>query len=263
MPSHPDLSWMDDVVMDVERELANAPSEIRRSPEFAQAILGSKRLRELWARARLTDGNGGDFDLKFERLAPAHGLRGSDGAATCSCPPPVEGSELTLHFGGADIAIPLTPVRRRPAQAQESTFRGGYAGPKEPIPFHEGAIKLISTLVYEDRIRMEWLADPPPDLSWLFNDALTEYIRPQLADEEQRLLEARWSQNFKRTFALWMGARLTDNLHTPYLGSVGNSGVASTGFKGEVNFIPSAPPDARELHLTLYDLSIFVSLESR
>jgi len=53
-----------------------------------------------------------------------------------------------------------------------------------------------------------------------------------------------------------MGARLTDNLRTQYQGSLGNGG----GFRGEVNFTPSPPPDARELNLVLYDLSVFIPL---
>ena len=117
-------------------------------------------------------------------------------------------------------------------------------------------------MAYEDEIKIEWLADPVPDLSWLFEDALSDYIRPQITDEEQRLLDARWSQDFKRTFALWMGARLTDDLATPYRGSLGNSGVSSAGFRGEVHFTPTAPPDALELNLELYDLSVFIPLGS-
>jgi len=259
MPSFPDLSWMDDVTLDAEREL---PTEDRGFAGLGEASLGIKRLRELWARATLSDGRCRDIELRFERSAPLSLYGGYEGAATCSCQPPTDSSALTLHFGGADIAISLRSGRR-PENAKPSLFRAGYAGPKKPLDFHDGAIKLISTLVYEDRIVIEWLVDPPPDLSWLFHDQVSEYMRPGPGDENQRLLQARWSMNFKRTMALWMSAHLHDDLRTEYVGSLGNSGAATSGFKGRVCFTPSAPPGARELNLTLYDLSIFIPLVSR
>jgi hypothetical protein len=36
-----------------------------------------------------------------------------------------------------------------------------------------------------------------------------------------------------------------------------------SGFKGKVYFTPSVPPGACELNLTLYDLSIFIPIDSR
>jgi len=257
MARRPDLSWMDGVTMESKPEL---PKEVS-GPGFAHALLGSERLRELWGRATLSDGWGREAELSFERSGPLDLHGGSEGTATCRCEPPTDSKALTLRFGGADIVVPLTSHQRR-QHGRSSLFQAGYPGPKNPIPFLDGAIKLISTLVYEDRIRIEWLADPVPDLSWLFKDNPSDYLMPQIADEEQRLITARGRMNFKRTFALWMGARLTDNLRTPYVGSLGNSGVSRTGFKGEVHFTPSAPPEARELNLVLYDLSVFIPLAS-
>jgi len=258
MPLAPDLAWMDGVALAVERE---EPKEVSESPEVIDAFLNAKRLRELWGRASLSDDRGREFGLSFERSGALDPFGGSEGTATCGCQPPADSTELTLHFGGADVVIPLTSDRR-PQDRQSALFRTGYPGPK-PIPFHDGAIKLISTLVYQDRIRIEWLVDPVPDLSWLFKDTLSDYLMPQIADEEQRLIAAQASMNFRRTFALWMGARLTDDLRTPYQGSLENSGVSSSGFKGAVYFIPSSPPGARELNLVLYDLSVFIPLGQR
>jgi len=258
MPLAPDLAWMDGVALTVERDV---PKEVSGSPEVIDASLSGKRLRELWGRATLSDDRGREFGLSLERSGPLDLFGGSEGTATCSCQPPADSTELTLLIGGADIVISLTSDRR-PEDRQSALFRTGYPGPM-PIPFHDGAIKLISTLVYEDRIGIEWLANPVPDLSWLFKDTVSDHLMPQIADEEQRLIAAQASMNFRRTFALWMGARLTDDLRTPYQGALGNSSVSSSGLKGEVYFTPSPPPGARELNLVLYDLSVFIPLRRR
>jgi len=251
MPLTPDLTWMNDVTLVVEREV---PPELRNRPDGVDALLHVKRLRELWDRAWLSDDGGREFELSLERSGPLSRFGGIEGTATCKCQPPPDPTGLTLHVGGTEVVICLTSDRQL-HDGRSSLFRAGYPGPKS-IPFHDGAIKLISTLVYQDRITIEWLAHPVPDLSWLFDDTVSDYLRPQIADEERRLMAARAEMSSRRTFALWMGARLTDNLRTQYQGSLGNGG----GFRGEVNFTPSPPRDARELNLVLYDLSVFIPL---
>ncbi len=251
MPLTPDLTWMDDVTLVVEREV---PPELRNRPDLVDAFLHAERLRELWDRAWLADDGGREFELSLERSGPLSRFGGIEGTATCRCQPTPDATGLTLHFGGTEVVISLTSDGRL-QDGRSSLFKAGYPGPK-PIPFHDGAIKLISVMVYQDRITIEWLAHPVPELSWLFNDTVSDYLRPQIADEERRLMAARAEMSSRRTFALWMGARLTDNLRTQYQGSLGNGG----GFRGEVNFTPSPPQDARELNLVLYDLSVFIPL---
>ena len=258
LPSRPDLSWMDDVTIESSPYV---PEEFRHA-EVVDGHLYGKRLRELWSRATLSDGGGREFKMRFWRSEPASGLVGSLGEAICICPPPTGSTELTLHFGGTDVAIPLQASEPQRAHTNSPRLRAGYPGPKLAIPFHGGAIKVISVLVYQDRARMEWLVDPVPDLSWLFHDDLSGYLRPGAAADIDELQQARWSRDFARTYALWMGARLTDNLRTPYQGTLGSSGTSSSGFKGEVNFTPTVPVGARELHLVMHDLSVFIPLGS-
>ncbi len=244
---------------DGQREL---PRQDWESPEFIGAPPRVRSMREGWAGATLSDDHGREFELSFERSGPLDLLGGSEGTATCTCQPATDSTQLTLHLGGADVVIPLAS-NRRTQDRRASIFRGGYSGPKHPIPFHGGAIKIISALLYDDRVRIEWHIDPAPDLSWLFPDTLSDYLMLRIADEEQRLATARWSMNFKRTFALWFGARLTDDVGTGYRGSLEGSGVSSSGFKGVVYFTPSAPPDAVELNLALFDLSVLIPLGHR
>jgi len=241
---------------DGQREL---PRQNWQSPEFIDALSRVRSMRQGWAGARLSDDHGREFELSFERSGPLDLLGGSEGTATCICQPPTDSTQVTLHLGGADVVIPLAS-NRRTLERRASIFRAGYSGPRHPIPFHDGAIKIISALLYDDRIRIEWHIDPAPDLSWLFTDTLSDYLMQRIADEEQRLATARWRMNFKRTFALWFGARLTDDVGTSYRGSLEGSGVSSSGFKGAVYFTPSAPPGAGELNLVLYDLSVLIPL---
>jgi hypothetical protein len=258
MPSAPHQS-PDELAMDLLKVM---PKEGTESQEFIEAFFRAGPMRPLWAQARLSDDHGREFELCLERSGPLDRFGGAEGTATCRCEPPTDSKALTLHLGGADIVIPLT-TDRRPQDGRSSLFKAGYPGPKNPIPFHDGAIKIISALLYDDRVRIEWLIDPAPDLSWLFKDTLSDYLMPRIADEEQRLATARWSMNFKRTFVLWFGARLTDDQRTTYRGSLESSGVSASGFKGAVCFTPGAPSEARELNLVLYDLSLFIPLGHR
>jgi hypothetical protein len=254
MPSAPHHS-PDEVAMDFLKVM---PKEGTESQEFIEAFFRAGPMRPLWAQARLSDDHGREFGLSLERSGPLDRFGGAEGTAICRCEPPSDSKALTLHLGGADIVIPLT-TDRRPQDGRASLFKAGYPGPKNPIPFHDGAIKLVATLIYEDLIRIEWLVDPVPDLSFLFKDTVADYLLPTMQDENERLAAARWTMNSTRTIALWMGARLADDLHTPYVGSLGPY-ISGTGLNGQMSFKPSAPPGARELNLVLHDLSVRIPL---
>ena len=64
MPSRPDLSWMEDVEVDTPQEPAKEWNSRAATDAMRDGFRGAERLRELWARARLTDDHGGALDLR-------------------------------------------------------------------------------------------------------------------------------------------------------------------------------------------------------
>ena len=160
------------------------------------------------------------------------------------------------RFSPPGLTLFARPTSDRPAQDGESSlFKAGSPGPKDPIPFHDGAVKVISTYT---RIRS---GSSGSSIRFrisrgFLKTLLPDYVLP-IRDADARMAAAHWRMNSRRVFALWLGARLTDNLGTPYVGSLG---PYVSGLKGQVSFTPSAPPGARQLKLTLHDLSASIPL---
>jgi hypothetical protein len=59
---------------------------------------------------------------------------------------------------------------------------------------------------------------------------------------------------------LWYRAVLTDDRGTRYVSSTGSSSSLRGGHKGENAFSPGPPADARELNLTMDELSVFIPM---
>jgi hypothetical protein len=161
-----DLSWIADVSVDPQ----SLPEDLRRSPEAIQAHLNGRRLRALWRDSRLADGRGGEFQPWLKRSALFGD--GWEGVAVCRCPRSDHAREFTLHIADTDVVIPLTSHPGRLDDPQAALFRTGVPGPRNAIPFRTGAVRLVSTLLYTDRVRIEWILDPVPDLSWLSSGSL-------------------------------------------------------------------------------------------
>ncbi|HEX2682113.1 MAG TPA: hypothetical protein VHQ03_12575 [Candidatus Dormibacteraeota bacterium] len=247
--------------VDVDRR--NLPRELSNAPEIVKAHLNLRRLGNLWRDSTLIDSTGHEFELSLQRAILLED--GWTGTATCVCPPPIESTTLVLRMGGSDALIPCSAddadAQRRNGKTLE--FRAGYPGPKERIAFHGGAVKLISALVYADRVTLEWLLDPLPDLSWLRRDDPTSRMIWGAPDPDDRPSSSIQTAS-DDAIGLWLAAQLIDDVGTAYLGSLGNAGTFyGGGLKGEVHFSPGPPANARELNLVLYDLSAFIPIGSR
>jgi hypothetical protein len=244
MNRKPDLSWLADK--------AGSDGEIRQ----VNTATAFDEMWELWSRSSIKDGSGRESGVAPERTWPSEG--GLEGFLSAPIPAPIESRQLILQIGGTDLVIPLVSIDTEPGP---SSFIAGYPGPRAPAPFHGGAVKLISVLLYENAVTIEWLLDPLPDLSWLYPAADTaQEAADAVLPNPSAATEIRMARS-ARAAALWLHARLADRLGTPYVGSLGYSGTfRGGGYKGETHFLPRVPPDVDELNLVLYDLSYFVPL---
>lgn len=258
MNQEPDLSWLDtDETTAIERL-----SQSKQPSGQLIERMGVKRLRRLWEASVISDGRGGEFKLSLRK-----GLLGGPwhGEAWCAWPsPPPHPQELTLHIGNADIAIPCRTIPFAGTKSQTSEFLAGYPGPKRALEFHGGVIRIISVLIYTDIVTIEWLMRPVPDMSRLpATTNLFDETLSKLKERGESDSSATGSQPYDTPYALWLKARLADDRGTNYLSELGPSGTFPGGYKGELRVTPSVPFEARELHLMLQDMTVFIPLHGR
>ncbi len=254
MSQEPDLSWIE---LDAPKASARLPKGPQR-PGFIEAHAKGERMKSLWEHSTLVDDRGGKFKLSLQRQSFGRGLW--EGDAWCARPAsPLDARKLTLRIGDAEVVIPCNKDPRGRTHLPHE-FLVGYSGPKRPESFHGGAIKVISVLVYVDSLTIEWLMRPVPDLSWLptIKDSFDRTLSKLRDRDESDLLGM--VPATPDPFLVWSRARLADDRGTNYLGELSGGGSFPGGYKGEIKFSPSVPATARELHLTLYDLAVFIPL---
>jgi hypothetical protein len=173
---------------------------------------------------------------------------------------PVEMRFLSIRFPDKDILVPLDVDARRSNSATSDEFRVGYPGPSAVFPFHGGSLKVISALLYKDRVAVELLSRPLPDLPWVQIDEeqLSETIN-QLVDGDEYKASFRAHRRLSR---LMTEASLTDEQRTAYVNEYAEGNTVPGGYKGEISFSPGPPAHALELSLGLGQNSLPIPLNT-
>jgi hypothetical protein len=167
---------------------------------------------------------------------------------------------LSIRFPDKDILVPLDVDARRRNSETSDEFRVGYPGPSAVFPFHGGSLKVISALLYKDRVAVELLSRPLPDLPWVQIDEeqLSETIN-QLVDGDEYKASFR---AHRRLYRLMTEASLTDDQRTAYVNEYAEGNTVPGGYKGEISFSPGPPAHALELSLGLGQNSLPIPLNT-
>jgi hypothetical protein len=256
MRSMPDVAWLP------LGEVAATPNRSADSTQKLDPIASRSDLRRVttfWNQGRLFDDQGNEF--RRSEYWNGMSIKGGWQGELVFFRPllPTDVPELTLRVADLAIVVPLGSNTAGDA-GDEPRFVAGYAGLRSAVPFHGGAIKVIAALVYSNEVVIEWLVRPMPDLSWIpFDDEkITQTLDKHGGKHRERL--ASELRELHRLSDLWQRAVLTDDRGTRYISSTGSSGSLPGGHKGENAFSPGPPADARELNLTMDELSILIPL---
>jgi len=244
----PDLSWLPSDEGEA-RGLATDEHGDER-PRFVAIGVMSQQLSALWSMSALRDAGGAQFQLHQQRWTASEesGLVGELYAVGNTRPSRTR--SLVLNIADTEYTIGLLNTPRSPEGVEG--FRGGDPGPEAALAFHDGGVKIISVLSYSDRVVIEWLLRPIPDVSWV---PLTDEQRGRVEDKSSHgpLLDA-----YFRVSNLWRAARMTDKRGTYYLATHAETHKLVDGYRGEVVFHPGLASGVGELHLTLDSLSVFM-----
>jgi hypothetical protein len=247
MKPMPDLSWLPSDEGEVRRLASDEHGE---HPGLVTVGTVDQQLTALWVMSALRDAAGTQFQLHQRRWTASQesGLEGELYALGAA--PPIRSGSLVLNI--ADVAYPI-PLLNTPRWSEGlEGFLGGDPGPEAARAFHDGAVKIISVLAYSDRVIIEWLFRPEPDVSWV---PLTD---EQVARIEDKSTSGRFLARYYRINNLWRAARMTDKLGTYYLPIHTHSHKLVEGHRGETVFRPGLVAGAGELHLTMDALSVFM-----
>jgi hypothetical protein len=249
----PDLSWVP-----LDREPARRTNaDTGERPELTGGT-PALRLTAFWEQGHLFDEHGNEFHVAhYWNQTSAQG--GWQGELAFFCPaPPLDPGSFTLRLGDLDIVISFDSADR--GLKSEPRFLAGYPGQASAVPFHGGAIKVIAALVFTDKVVIEWLVRPIPDLSWIPFDEekLTDKLTKVSEEDKQEF--GTFVRESKRLSDLWHGALVADDLGTNYVSSTGSAFTIPGGHKGENAFLPNPPVGARELNITVEDLSVSIPL---
>ena len=218
------------------------------------------RIQGLWAAASIRMGSSATSSLFVQRWT--HHDKTSTGVAHGTyARAPAADDRFELRIG--DMEIPL--AQSSDSHVEETSLRFGVPGPKRPIPFHGGAVRIIAVLIYPSVVKLEWMVQPYPDADWLAEWSAAEDRFKGLAGPEADPPDiSPVARPFFSMTRLWHRATLTDDLRTVYLPQPGSgSHSVRGGVRGMQQFGPAVPRAARELHLTLADLSVFLPLGTR
>jgi hypothetical protein len=256
MRSVSDLSWLP---IDKEEVAPRRSARLEEIPDLTEGQRALRRVSAFWEQSILFDAQGNEFQRSEYRNGMS--IKGGwQGELAFFCPvQPTDTRELTLRLGDLVFVVPFDSNAARDASS-EPRFVAGYAGPRVAVAFHGGAVKVIAALVYSNEVVIEWLIRPVPDLSWIPFDE--EKIAQSLDKHGGKNREKLTStlREWIRLGDLWHRAVLTDDRGTRYMPSTGSSGSLPAGHKGEHAFSPGPPADARELNLTMDELSILIPL---
>ena len=247
MKPMPDLSWLPS---DEAEARGLATDEHGGRPGFVAIGVTSQQLTALWGMSALRDAGGAQFQLHQRRWTASaeSGLIGE--LYGVGNTPPSRTRSLVLNIADAVYPISLLNTPRR-SEGVEG-FRGGDPGPEAALAFHDGEVKIISVLSYSDRVIIEWLLRPVPDVSWV---PLTDEQRGRAEDKSSH---GPFLEVYFRVSNLWRAARMTDKRGTYYLATHAETHKLVDGYRGEVVFRPGLASEAGELHLTLDSLSVFM-----
>ncbi len=248
MKPMPDLSWLPS---DGDKARRLATDEHGARPEFVAIGIMGQQLEALWSMSTLRDSAGVEFQLHQKRWTAMESRLVGELYGLGPQPPSHTGT-MILSLSGVEYPIPISDTRRM-AEGVDG-FRGGDPGPKASVAFHDGAIKIISVLSYSDRVILQWLLHPVPDVSWV---PLTEEQATGIADKPEH---AAFLARHLKIENLWRTARMTDKRGTYYLATHAEAHTLKDGYRGEVTFRPGLATGAGELHLTMDVLSVFLQV---